>query len=428
MGSPYLPTIRLQAGLSGPLIDAGVWRIGNPTEGRIGTAKIGADDIWVDISDYVRSWSFFRGMRRGAGIDLRYEAGTLAVELNNGDRRFDPTYLAGPYGTGLTSSLQPMVRVRLVAEWAGTAYPLITTLADKWTPDYNQPTWSVTTLTATDAFKVFNVDRSALTPVGASEDSGARVNRILDGLSWPAADRVVQAGNSTLQATDLSGNALSELQLTQDSEMGEFYMSASGLAVFRNRHAILSEIRSNTAQVVFGDAGLGAGEIPYASAIVDNDDVTLANYVSITRVGGAEQVAQDAASQSQFLRKTYPRTDLIMETDSEALSYAQAVLSEHKTAELRFDAVQVNVPRATEGATVWPALLGRELGDRVTVVRRPPGGGPANSRDVWIRGIGMSSNGESWSTTFQLETATRRSFWTIGHPTLGRIGRNSIAF
>jgi hypothetical protein len=62
------------------------------------------------------------------------------------------------------------------------------------------------------------------------------------------------------------------------------------------------------------------------------------------------------------------------------------------------------------------------------VIRRPPGGGAANSRDVWIRGIEMSSNGETWSTTFQLETATRKTFWTIGHPTLGRIGRNSIAF
>jgi hypothetical protein len=321
-----------------------------------------------------------------------------------------------------------MVRVRMVAEWAGVAYPLITTLADKWTPDYSQPTWSTTALTATDAFKVFNVDRPLQLSQGGSEDSGARVSRILNSLSWPVADRQVSAGNSTVQATTLDGNGLSELQLTQDSEMGEFYMSASGIAVFRNRHAILSDVRSNIAQAVFGDAGISAGEIPYASAAVDNDDVTLANYAAVTRVGGAEQVAQDAASQAQFLRKTYQRSDLILETDTEALSYAKAVLSEHKSAELRFDAVQVNVPRAGEGNTVWPAVLGRELGDRVTVIRRPPGGGAANSRDVWIRGIEMSSNGETWSTTFQLETATRKTFWTIGHPTLGRIGRNSIAF
>jgi hypothetical protein len=451
--SVWLPTIRIEAGLSGPTVAADIWHIGDPVRGRIGVAKIGPDNVWVDITYAVRSWSFRRGMNRGNGNELRYEAGTLTVELNNGDRAFDPTNLTGPYAPGGTSTdtytdtytdlygtiggggggvttLLPMVRVRVVAEWDGVVYPLWAGLADNWVPDYSQPTWSTTTLTATDAFKVFTGrDRTAVAPVGANENSGARISRVLDSIGWPTDDRSIQAGNSLVQGTTLEGNGLTELQLTQDSEQGEFYIDATGIPTFRNRHAILLEARSNTAQADFGDGGLvAAGEIPYASTAVENDDVTLANRIRATNVGGVEQVAEDAASEARYLVKEYARTDLLLTSDAEALAWAQWKLGQLKDPELRFSQVAFNVPRARESATVWPVLLGRELGDRVTVTRRPPGGGDPNVRDCWVRGIEMTSDGADFKTTFALQTTTRTNFWTIGHPTLGRVGVNAIAF
>lgn len=430
MSSVWIPQIRVEIGLSGPTVGPLIWHIGDAVRGKIGTAQIGADDIWSDITSSVRSWSFRRGASRADGLNLRYEAGTLTVELNNGDRAFDPTNLAGPYVSGGVTELTPMVRVRLTAIWSGVAYPLITALADSWVPDYNTPTWSITTLTATDADKVFATeDRAAVAPVGASEDSGARISRILDSAGWNADDRSIPAGDSTLQATTLDGNVMSELLLTQDSELGELYVDALGSVVFRNRLALLTDARSNTAQAVFGDAGIGAGEIPFAASPVDYDDQTLANRVSITRVGGTEQVAEDTASQAKYLRKTYQRADLIMETDGEALNYAGQLLSQAKEPELRFRQVDFNVARAGTGDLIWPALLARELGDRVTVRRRPPGGGSVNERDVFIRGIAMSSDGADWKVSFNpLQAASRAQFFTIENPTLGRIGLNAIAF
>lgn len=428
---PFVPEARLEVGLSGPTVPADIFHIGDPVRGKIGTGKIGSDDIWVDITEWVRSWTFRRGANRGNGIGLRYEAGTLTAELNNGDRRFDPTNLTGPYAAGGVTTLQPMVRVRLSAVWAGVAYQLWTGFADSWLPDYSQPTWSTTTLTATDAFKVFTGRRRlAVAPVGGSEDSGARIGRVLDSIGWPAADRVIATGKSLLQATTLEGDGLAELQLTQDSEMGEFYMDAAGQAVFRNRQATLTETRSNTAQAIFGDAGYTVvdPEIPYASTAVDNDDVTLANRVIAAIAGGTEQVAEDVASQAQFLVKEYSKTDLLLTSNSEAMSWAQAVLGESKEAELRFARVTFNVPSPSVADATWTALLGRELGDRVTVIRRPPGGGDPNERDCWVRGIEMTSDGADWKTTIPLETTTRQHFFTIGHPTLGRIGANAIAF
>lgn len=430
MSSVWIPEVRVEIGLSGPTVGPLIWHIGDAVRGKIGTAQIGADDIWSDITPSVRSWSFRRGASRADGLNLRYEAGTLTVELNNGDRAFDPTNLLGPYVSGGVTELTPMVRVRLTAIWAGVAYTLITAFADSWVPDYNTPTWSTTTLTATDAFKVFaSEDRAPVAPVGASEDSGARIDRILDGVGFNADDRDIAAGNSTLQATTLDGNVMSELLLTQDSELGELYVAKVGDVTFRNRLSLITDTRSSTAQAVFGDAGIGAGEIPFAASPVDYDDQTLANRVSITRVGGTEQVAQDAASEAKYLRKTYQRSDLIMETDAEALNYADQLLSQAKEPELRFRQVDFNVARAGTGDLIWPALLGRELGDRVTVIRRPPGGGDPNERDVFIRGIAMSSDGSDWKVSFNpLQAASRAQFWTIEHPVLGRIGFNAIAF
>jgi hypothetical protein len=427
--SVWLPTVRVEAGLSGPTVAADIWHIGDLVRGQVGVAKIGPDNVWVDITYAVRSWSFRRGANRGNGTELRYEAGTATIELNNGDRAFDPTNLTGPYAPSGVTTLLPMVRVRIVAEWAGVVYPLWSGFADNWIPDYTQPTWSTTTLTATDAFKVFTSrNRTAVAPVGGSEDSGARIGRVLDSIGWATGDRSIQTGDSIVQATTLEGNGLTELQLTQDSEQGEIYMDATGLATFRNRQAILTDVRSNTAQAVFGDAGIGAGEIPYASTNVEADDATLVNRVLAQNVGGTLQTSEDTASQAQYLVKELSRTDLILTTDPEALSWAQSKLGQLKDPELRFAQVAFKVARPDAAATAWPALLARELGDRVTVTRRPPGGGDPNSRDCWIRGIEMTSDGVNFDTSFALQTTTRNNFWTIGHPTLGRIGVNGIAF
>lgn len=426
---PFVPDARIEVGLTGPTVPSDIWHIGDPVRGQVGVAKIGSDDIWVDITEWVRSWSFRRGANRGNGIGLRYEAGTFSAELNNGDRAFDPTNLDGPYAPGGVTTLLPMVRVRLTAVWAGIAYTMWTGLADGWVPDYSQPTWSTTMLTATDGFKALTGRRrTAVTPVGAGEDSGARTSRVLDSLSWPADDRVIAVGQSILQATDLSGDGLAELQLVQDSELGELYMDPLGQAVFRDRHAALTETRSNTSQAIFGDAGIGTGEIPYATTAVDTDDVTLANRVVATIEGGTEQVAEDLASQARYLVKEYPKSGLLLTTDAEALGWAGSVLGESKDPELRFAQIVFNVPTPAAADATWPALLGRELGDRITVIRRPPGGGDPNERDCWVRGIEMSSDGPTWNTTLPLETTNRRNYFTIGHPTLGRVGPNSIAF
>jgi hypothetical protein len=349
------------------------------------------------------------------------------VVFANPDRRFDPTNLSGPYTGGGVTQIVPMVPVRIRASFGGVTYDLLRGYADNWSVAWSDPNWSTVTMTASDAFKVFaNYSRPAVAAVGASELSGARISRILDSVSWPAADRVIATGNSTLQATTLEGDALAELQLAADSELGECYVDGAGRVVFRNRLALLTDTRSSISQCTFGDGG--GSELPGTDVGVAYDDTQLVNYARVTRVGGVEQSAVDTASQQTYLTRTYERSDLIIETDSDALNLAQWVVSTSKDPELRFNELSFN-PRAAD-ATLWPQALGREIGDRITVVRRPPGGGSAITRDVFIRGISheATASTNSWKTVWSLQSGLKGSFLTLDNSTLGVLDSNSLAY
>lgn len=428
-----LPTIRVYVGFSTPTSGA-YFTVGHPTLGQVGTTnQIGPDSVWTEITAYLRSWSFRIGASQGDQPTLRYEAGTCSIVLNDGDRRFDPDNLAGPYVVAGQTLLMPMVRVRIVATWAGQDYPLYYGLADDWTTDYNGPFWSTCTLTATDATKVFAAkDRTAVAAVGAGEDSGARIGRILDAYGWPAADRVISTGDTHLQATTLDGNVWSEMQLVQDSEQGSVYMDRQGRVVFRNRNIVLSDTRITTSQATFGDAPAGypaSSELPYADLETTTPDATLINSINATCVGGTLQHVEDSTSVSRYLPKSYSRDDLLVQTDAIALAWAQAILYQYAQPRRRFAKILFKRPAtAAIESAIWPVLLGARFSDRITILRRPAGGGSAIQKDCFVRGIEMSSDGAAWDSAFVLQDADRYSFFTVGDPILGRVGYNAIAY
>ncbi len=424
-----LPQVIFDIGFPSPTT-GDVFVVGDSVRGQVGVMPIGAA-VWTDISQQVRSWSSRRGATRGDAPQISYEAGTASAMLNDPDRRFDSENLDGPYVAAGRSLVEPMRMVRIRAVWDGVTYPIFQGFADDWEPSYQGPKWTYVLLTATDATKVFAAnDRGAIaSPVGASEDSGARINRILDASDWPDADRVISAGDTTLQATDLAGNQWQEMRLVQDTELGELYVDAQGRVVFRNRHAALTETRSTVSQAVFGDGGYGAtGELPYVDAQPSNSGESLTNWVSVTRAGGTEQVVTDELSRQQFLTKPFVATGLLMEDDDEALQYGHAVLYQFAWPRPRFALLRVVLPRPREDDVLWPAVLGREIGDRITIRRRPLGGGSPIERDCFIRGIEHAADTELWTVTFVLQSAERYSFFVVGDPVLGVVGSNAIAY
>lgn len=222
--------------------------------GLLDTATLGpADGVFNDISTYVRTVHIQRGANRNAPV-LRYEASTAEIELNNQDRRFDPTNLSGPYVAGGVTQVTPMRVVRIFAEWGGMTRELFRGFADEWVVSYDGPNASFCKLLATDATKVLaNRERTAVAGVGAGEDSGARIDRILDSADWSATDRNIFPGDTTLQATTLAGNVWTEMLLVQDTEFGELFVDQHGAVQYRNRQSIMTRQRSISAQATFGD-------------------------------------------------------------------------------------------------------------------------------------------------------------------------------
>lgn len=230
--------------------------LGDATRGLLGTGTLGpaGGDVWTPISTYAMKAATRRGSTRVQSPLIRYEAGTATVDCLNTDRRFDPTNLTGPYTSAGATQVTPMRGLRFRATWNGITYNLWRGYLDAGPIDYQAATYSAVRFAATDAFKVFtNYNRVAGGSVGAGENSGARVSRILNSAGWSAVDRIIAVGDSTLQATTLDGDVLSELQLAAESEFGDLYMDPAGRVVFRNRQNVLEDPRSTQPVACLGD-------------------------------------------------------------------------------------------------------------------------------------------------------------------------------
>lgn len=418
-----LPTVMVDLSFAGGASISTYLHLGDSARGKLGTGTLGPDLVWTDVAGYVRTFRTQRGSTRAEGPVLRYDAGTATVVLDNRDRRFDPANLDGPYVSGGATEVTPMRAMRIRAVWDGSTYDLWRGFADGWEFSYKQPSYADVTLTGTDGFKVLAAnDRAAVAATGSGEDAGARVNRILNSAGWSSTDRVVSIGDTTVQATTLDGPALDELQLTADTEVGELYCDGAGRLVFRNRKGILEDARSNTSQATFG----GGSGLRYSDVTPQYDDTGLANVVRITAVDGTEQTVEDATSETAYLVHTYTRSGLIMQTDAEALSYAGFVKYMAKDPELRFATIVIRPQRDPDN--LYPQVLDREIGDRITIICQPPGEGDPIIRDVFIRGIQHEVTVESWVTTWTLQSATRYSFLVLDNSALGELNFNAVGY
>lgn len=422
-----LPAVTVEAGFAVPASVGDYMLADDAARGLADVGTAAPDVVWTDISGYFQQITTRYGSTRMDGPIIRYEAGTATITLDNSDGRFDPANTSGPYTSGGVTQVTPMCAVRIRATWDTVIYDLWRGFLDEVTLDYpdQAPDYATAKFACSDALTVLaSYDRTAGGSVGAGEDSGARVSRILDSAGWPAADRIIATGDTTLQATTLEGKVLEELQLVADSELGELYADTAGHIVFRNRHALLEDDRSINSQVTLGDGG--GSELPYTAVVPSYDKAQLANLVQVSRAGGTPQTASDSASRNQYLTRPYgPRSDLLQETDADVAEWAGFVLYQSKDPELRF--AQVTVKPQRSPAALYPHALGRTIGDRVTVVRRPPGGF-TNTRDVFIRGVEHGITPSSWLTTWTLQSATKYSFMVADHPTLGAADYNAAAY
>jgi len=252
----------------------------------------------------------------------------------------------------------------------------------------------------------------------AGDTTGERIGRILDAVEWPAADRDLDDGESTLQSADLGGGALAAAQKVEETEAGILYVKGDGTVRFRGRHSPFLPPHSEI-QATFGD---GAGELNYSGLTYKLGENLIYNDVAVARVDGTIQRASDATSRRKFKRRTLTRSGLLHQGDSTSRSLAYYLLGRYKRPVLRITQMVVD-PSSGDGVALYPVVLSLDLGDRTRVLRRPQDLGSAIDQETAIEGVRHDFAERSWLTTYSLSPADTRGVWVIG---TSRVGVDTI--
>lgn len=365
------------------------------------TSTWGPDAVYVDITAYLRGFDTDRHFSREVAA---WEAGTASIVLDNRDGRFSADNLSGPYVTGGVTQIRPWRPIRIRAAYGGTTYYVYTGYATAWEESYsldgaNRGDAIVTVQCVDELGSLARFNPLATSVVGTGELPGLRVHRLLNN-AGSIAPRSIDPGTFTLQGTTMAANVVTDLKLTADSEAGAIYILKDGTVRFDDQLAIVTQTRSSVSQATFGDGG--GAELPYEDIEIHYDGDLLTNVASFARVGGTAVQAQDNTSRALYQDKTFQRSDLICQTDTQVQSLANWYVAQFASPERRVTRIDIN-PRET--VANWSQVLGREVRDLVTVKRRPPGGFTI-SRDCHIAGIRHSARPAEWKTSFALFSAT----------------------
>ena len=252
-----------------------------------------------------------------------------------------------------------------------------------------------TTITAVDALRLAqNAQISTVTGASAGNLSGTRINQILDEIDWPASMRDVDAGNTTLQADPgTARTALAAMQTATTSEYGALYVDASGSFVFQDRDVTAGSI-ANT-PTVFNDDGT---DIAYSNAVWKLDDTLIFNSASITATGLATQTASNAASIAKYFIHSYNQQNLLMQTTTEALNYAQAYVASRQETSIRCDLLELDVYTNNYDLGI-KAALGLDFFDNVTVTTNQPGASVI-TKTLQVFGVSMYIRPGNWKVSF----------------------------
>jgi len=348
--------------------------------------------VIVDVSDQVNAISTKRG--RSAESD-QFQTGTMSLKIVDTNGDFNSQNVNSPY-YGL---LSPMRKVQITATYGAVTYPIFSgyiTSYNTTTPQYTGDV-SFTTITAVDAFRLAqNAQVSTISGTSAGQLSGARINNILDTISWPSSQRQVDAGQTTLQADPgTARTSLGAMQTVEISEYGALYVDRSNNFVFKDRKTATTSV--NQTAVSFTDTGSG---IAYNNAVWIFNDALIYNKADITMAGGTTQNATNTASVTKYFLHSYNQQNLLMQTDAVALDYARAYVASRAETTVRCDAITLDL--YTDNYTAGTiAALDLDFFDPVTITTTQPAatGTSTLTKTLQVFGVAMDIKLNNWKVT-----------------------------
>ena len=390
--------------------------IGDPKYGILGTNTLGdstSPEPTVDLTPNVYEISITRG--RNIQRD-QYEAGQCTVRVLDPLSYFNPQNTSSPY----YGKLVPLRKVRVSATTATTQKYLFSGYAIEYRYTYpvNQDTGYVDII-CQDAFRLFNMANvSTITNATAGQDTGTRIGKILDQVSFPSSMRTVATGANTCIADPATNRtSLQALKNAEFSETGAFYMDGSGTAVFKSRAQVMSSLAATP--TAFNQTG----GIPYKNIKLSFDDKLIINQANLTRVGGTTQVASNQASIDKYFPHSVTQADLVAETDAIVSNIAKEYVATRQETTIRIDSLDVdlldpNVPTDT--------MIGLDYFSNLLITNIQPDGSTI-TKNLQYQGI-------TWSITPNKMMATITTLEPIadtvivGSAYYGIIGTNTLGY
>jgi hypothetical protein len=226
---------------------------------------------------------------------------------------------------------------------------------------------------------------------------GTRLTRIFE-LVATTGSYVLDAGEPTLQATDLGGTVLAYAQKVEETTSGLLFVNREGDVVFVGRNSsVTGDYLTSQATLVDDDSGAG---VPYRSGDADVDEGVIVTRATVSREGSVAVTFFDAAARDEFGWLDETHDGLLHDNDAYSLAYAQWIVNTHKAPSTRVGTVALELTK--DPAAMYPAILALELGDRVTFKRKPQNVGAVYSADMRVEAISHETGAHYWRTRLQL--------------------------
>ena len=366
----------------------------------LGTSQLGfaelasAIPVIVDVSTQTTNISTRRGRNL---LQDKYESGSATIRIVDPNGDFNPQNTASPY-FGL---LQPLRKIQASAIYGGVTYGLFGGYITEFR--YTYPTGQETgycTFICNDAFRLmYNSGITTVTGGTAGQTTAQRVQSILTMIAWPPAFTSIGTGATTCVADPgTTRTVLEAIQTAEFTEQGAFYIDENGVATFKGRQFVYDAQAASP--TIFNQNGTG---INYAGITFALDDKTIVNKATVTRIGGTAQTNSDATSIAQYFTRSITATDMLMQTDANALSLATAYVTSRKETSIRIETITLDLitPSYTAGVT---AALSLDFFDTVDITNEQPGGSTIQKK-LQVQGIAHNITPNTWTTTIATQEA-----------------------
>lgn len=390
--------------------------IGDEKYGIIGVSQLASSSVpvpIVDLTPNVRQITINRG--RNVQRDT-YEAGDAIIRVLDPDSYFNPQNTSSPY----YGYLVPLRKVRVSATVGSLSNFLFSGYTTEYRYTYPQgQEVGYVDIYCSDAFRLFQLSQvSTVTGGTAGQDTGTRIGKILDMINFPSNMRTLATGNSNCQADPATQRtALGAVKNAEFSEQGAFYIDGSGTAVFKNRNQVVSSIASTTLEF---NQTTG---IPYKNLVFAFDDKLIINQASMTRYGGTMQFAENTASAIRYFPHAYNQTDLVIDTDENALNIARTYVATRAETTIRIDAMTVDL---LDPAVPTDTMIGLEYFTNCKITNVQPDGSTI-VKTLQVQGLKWDITPNSMQVTVTtLEPIT--DGFVIGSTERGIIGVSAMTY